>query len=136
MLAVNVDKFRIHKRSMSNNIEPYIDGLKAVGDRKISRDVNKRNLKKSLFSSVIPNDPWQHRCKNSESIRAAKAIETIMKHPQNESILESIKLKKKMSVLNKDLEIKTYDYKVFTSQEKKKSIAENKKRSSSTGKYL
>lgn len=117
---------------MSTKNDPYVDGLKAVGERKISRD-QKVTRHGKMFSSVIPRDPWQHRQKISESIRTGKALETILDQ-QPTHIQLAVKTRKgsPRHIINKDLELKTYEYKVFTTYDTKNAEVRNAK----TGKIL
>lgn len=122
-----------NRRALSTKTEPYIDGLNAVGDRKISRDTVERNQGK-MFSSVIPRDTWQERSKQCDSIRAAKALEIILSQNPNSIVLNSsYRSGSPRRGLNKDLAVKTYEYKVYTMNEANK-VPPTHFRSSSTGK--
>jgi hypothetical protein len=110
-----------HKRAFSTKFDPYIDGLNAIGDKKIIRNAPKqRNSKSKLFNSVIPRDPWQHRIKNSVSIRAAKALETVLQ--QKIDSTSGLGDTSPARRINKGLELKTYEYKVFTMNEAQKKL--------------
>lgn len=107
-----------HKRAFSTKFDPYIDGLNAIGDKKIVRNVPKlRNNKSKLFNSVIARDPWQHRIKNSVSIRAAKALETVLQQNIGSSSGLGGTSMSPSRRIKKGLELKTYEYKVFTMNE-------------------
>lgn len=86
-----------------------------------------------MFSSVVPRDPWQYRAKASSSIRAAKALETVLKQqPNHVTLIAEGKKGSPRRMINKDLEVKTYEYKVFKTQDEDNSNNAHH-RSSSTG---
>jgi len=101
------------KRALSSKVDPYIDGLQAIGDHLLLKGLPGKK-KEKLFWSVIPRDPWQHRWKQVQSIRAGKALETVLDQQPKHTELAIKANKGTTKVVNKDLELKTYEYKVFT----------------------
>lgn len=45
------------KRAFSSNIDPYVDGLQAIGNAQLLKKLPGEKQTK-LFSSVIARDPW------------------------------------------------------------------------------
>lgn len=120
-----------NKRTASWKTEPYIDGLKALGDRKISREGNEKEVSQ-CFSSVIQRDPWKNRSIYSESIRAEKALESLFENQKNNlKLAVTSRLNSPFRITNKNLQFQTKGYKVYTTHNNPD--APNHQRSSSTG---
>ena len=125
-----------NRRTASCKTEPYIDGLRALGERKISREAVEKDTSQ-WFSSVIPRDPWQKRSIYSESIRAEKALESLFENQKNNlKLVVSSRIGSPFRVTNKNLQFQTKGYKVYTTNNPatfEKKMIPNHQRSSSTG---
>jgi len=111
---------RKSKKVLSIRPEPYVDGLEALGDIEIVRKSPANKTAMENFQTVFSRDPWQHRIKNTQSIRAQKALETILnRQPNHMEVAIKSNSEAPSRMINKDLEVKTYEYKVFTTYDNK-----------------
>lgn len=123
------------KRTVSEFIEPYEDGLNSLGDRIISRD-NKLRHNSPQFSSVIPKDPWKNRSINSESLRAEKALEMVFKNQKrNLKMIAGTRLNSPNRMTGQQFINQAGDYKLYTTADKD-AVLSNKTRSASTGQAM
>ncbi|CAI2366339.1 unnamed protein product [Moneuplotes crassus] len=100
--------------------EPYVDGLQALGDLELVKRSPIKKSNKERFQSVIPRDTWQHRIKNTQSIRAQKALETMLDlQPDTITLPSKAKARTISRLINKDLTLKTHEYKLFTTSDHK-----------------
>jgi hypothetical protein len=126
--------FGYTKANISTSVDPYIDGLVSVGERKISRDDNLRK-DSPQFSSVIPRDPWNARGKFSESLRAEKALEVLFKNQKhNLKMVSGSRMVSPNRTTNQQFRVQAGDYKLYTTADKEGNASNNAKtRSISTG---
>lgn len=122
-----------NKRTASCKTEPYIDGLQAVGDRKISREGN-TNDRDHYFNSVIPQDPWHKRSIYSDSIRAEKALESVFNNNKEKlKLIVSSRIGSPLRVTNKNFQFQTNQYNKQAMENALNQAMANHQRSSSTG---